>query len=105
MATSLPVIFFAYQSHEIVLPIYSSMAKPRSKNFIKSTAASLTLLFLIYTIGGTYGYLTFGNKVIADIIMMYDARDPVVTSGKRYILYKLAKRVEFVLKTRKVVKS
>lgn len=81
VAASLPVIFFAYQSHEIVLPIYSGMAKPRSKNFIKSTVASLTLLFVIYTLGGTYGYLTFGSRVIADVIQMYDARDPVVTSG------------------------
>ena len=43
--------------------------------------ASLTLLFAIYTLGGTYGYLTFGSRVIADIIQMYDARDPVVVAG------------------------
>lgn len=57
------------------------MEKPRSKNFIKSTAVSLGLLFIIYNVGGTYGYLTFGSKVIADIIQMYDAKDPVVTAG------------------------
>ncbi|KAJ6221221.1 hypothetical protein RDWZM_007033 [Blomia tropicalis] len=89
VAASLPVIFFAYQSHEIVLPIYSSMEKPRSKNFIKSSMASLTLLFAIYTLGGTYGYLTFGSRVIADIIQMYDARDPVVVAGIIALIIKM----------------
>lgn len=32
-------------------------------------------------LGGTYGYLTFGDNVRADIIQMYDARDPVVATG------------------------
>lgn len=78
---SLPVICFAYQTHEIVLPVYSSLAKPRATNFIKSTIFSLILLLVIYNLGGSYGYITFGDKVKADIIQMYDAKDPVVASG------------------------
>ncbi|OTF79178.1 amino acid transporter-like protein [Euroglyphus maynei] len=76
---ALPIICFAYQTHEIVLPVYASLAKPRSTNFIKSTIFSLILLLVIYNLGGSYGYITFGDKVKADIIQMYDARDPVVS--------------------------
>lgn len=66
------------------MPVYSSLAKPRSTNFIKSTIFSLVLLLVIYNLGGSYGYITFGDKVKADIIQMYDARDPVVTTGMSY---------------------
>ncbi|KAH9424502.1 hypothetical protein DERP_004687 [Dermatophagoides pteronyssinus] len=86
---SLPVICFAYQTHEIVLPVYSSLAKPRSTNFIKSTIFSLVLLLVIYNLGGSYGYITFGDKVKADIIQMYDARDPVVTTGIVALIIKM----------------
>lgn len=78
----MPVICFAYQSHEIVLPIYAVLAKPKTKNFLKATVGSLLTLFFIYTLGGTYGYLTFGSRVSADIIQMYDARDPIVVAGE-----------------------
>lgn len=78
---SLPIICFAYQTHEIVLPVFASLAKPRTSNFIKATIFSLILLFIVYTLGGSFGYLTFGDKVRADIIQMYDAKDPIVTTG------------------------
>ncbi|KAH9529710.1 hypothetical protein DERF_003579 [Dermatophagoides farinae] len=86
---SLPVICFAYQTHEIVLPVYSSLAKPRATNFIKSTIFSLILLLVIYNLGGSYGYITFGDKVKADIIQMYDAKDPVVASGIIALIIKM----------------
>ncbi|KAI7697846.1 Putative sodium-coupled neutral amino acid transporter 7 [Sarcoptes scabiei] len=86
---SLPVICFAYQTHEIVLPVYSCLSRPRAKNFIKSTFFSLVILIIIYMLGGTYGYLTFGDNVRADIIQMYDARDPVVATGIIALIIKM----------------
>ena len=58
-----------------------------STNFIKSTIFSLVLLLVIYNLCGSYGYITFGDKVKADIIQMYDARDPVVTTGMSYYCF------------------
>ena len=82
MIASLPIICFAYQTHEIVVPFYATMNKPRSRNFAKVTMASMIILFILYMLAGTYGYLTFGSRVVADIIQMYDARDPLVALGK-----------------------
>lgn len=65
------------------------MEKPRSKNFLKATILTLTLLFLIYSLAGSYGYLTFGSKVAADIIQAYDANDPVVVAGIGALVVKM----------------
>lgn len=82
MIASLPVVCFAYQTHEIVVPFYATMNKPRSRNFAKVIMVSMIILFILYMLAGTYGYLTFGGRVVADIIQMYDARDPVVALGE-----------------------
>jgi sodium-coupled neutral amino acid transporter 7/8 len=57
------------------------MAERSLKTFSKSTALALTLLFLLYCISGTFGYLTFGSNVAADLMQMFDAKDPIVAAG------------------------
>lgn len=86
---AMPIVFFAYQSHEIVLPIYACMAAPKSSNFLKSTLFSLGLLFVIYSLGGSFGYLTFGSNVSADILLHYDAKDPIVMIGFGALIVKM----------------
>jgi sodium-coupled neutral amino acid transporter 7/8 len=79
----IPVICFAYQCHEIVVPVYACMdEKDRNmKSFGKTTALTLGLLFALYCTAGTFGYLTFGSSVSPDIMQGYDANDPLVVIG------------------------
>ena len=50
-------------------------------NFTKAAALALGILFLLYCTAGTCGYLTFGTKVLPDIMQSYDASDPIVMVG------------------------
>lgn len=79
----IPVICFAYQCHEIVVPVYACMdEKDRNmKSFGKTTALTLFILFALYCTAGTFGYMTFGSSVSPDIMQGYDAKDPLVVIG------------------------
>lgn len=86
---ALPVICFAYQTHEIVVPVYACMADRKIFSFVKATVLALSLLFVLYCISGTYGYLTFGGSVAPDIMQMYNAEDPIVTAGIIALIIKM----------------
>lgn len=87
----IPVICFAYQCHEVVVPVYSCMEEKQRnmKNFAKATALTLGLLFVLYCTAGTFGYLTFGSNVTADIMVQYDASDPFVMIGILALIIKM----------------
>ncbi|RWS09581.1 putative sodium-coupled neutral amino acid transporter 7-like protein [Dinothrombium tinctorium] len=85
----IPVFTFAYQCHEIVIPVYSCMADRTIKSFCKSTALALSLLFALYCMAGTTGYLTFGVKIAPDIMQSYDSNDPVVLVGVVALIVKM----------------
>lgn len=77
----IPVISFAYQTHEIVVPVYACMRQRNLRNFGKSTFLAMAILFVIYCIAGSFGYKTFGSHVAPDIMEQYDATDPIVLIG------------------------
>lgn len=85
----IPVFCFAYQSHEIVIPVYACMQERNVKNFGKAAILALFILAVVYCGAGTYGYLTFGTKVSADIMQLYDANDPVVFVGIIALIIKM----------------
>lgn len=76
-----PVLCFAYQTHEVIVPVYACMKKRYIGLFMKASIFGLVILFLLYNIVGAYGYLTFGADVGPDIMSLYDAKDPVVVIG------------------------
>lgn len=77
----IPILCFAYQTHEIIVPVYACMKQRNLYEFLKTTVVSLAILFLVYNVVGTFGYLTFGINVAPDIMSSYDAQDPVVVIG------------------------
>lgn len=76
-----PVLCFAYQTHEVIIPVYSCMKDRFISHFMKASVFGLIILFFLYNLVGAYGYLTFGASVGADIMSLYDAKDPVVVIG------------------------
>lgn len=76
-----PILCFAYQTHEIIVPVYACMKGRCLKQFIKATFLGLVILFMLYNLVGIYGYMTFGSRVDPDIMSLYNAKDPVVIVG------------------------
>lgn len=76
-----PVLCFAYQTHEVIVPVYACMKQRHLGHFMKASIFGLVILFFLYNLVGAYGYLTFGKNVGADIMSLYDAKDPVVVVG------------------------
>jgi len=77
----IPVLCFAYQTHEVIVPVYACMKQRFMSHFMKASISGLIILFLLYNLVGAYGYLTFGANVGPDIMSLYDAKDPVVVVG------------------------
>ena len=76
-----PVIAFAYQTHEVLLPIYANMRERNISSLVKTTCCCMLMLFCIYSTMGTYGYLAFGSGVKPDIMQMFDGQRPEVLIG------------------------
>lgn len=76
-----PVLCFAYQTHEVIVPVYACMKQRFIGSFMKASIFGLVILFFLYNLVGAYGYLTFGENVGPDIMTLYDAQDPIVVVG------------------------
>ncbi len=86
---ALPIAFFAYQTHEVVIPVHVSMSDQSLGAFSKATAVALTILLVLYSLSGTFGYLTFGSKVAPDIMLNYEATDVLVVAGVCALIVKM----------------
>lgn len=60
------------------------------RNFSKAVILALSILFVIYCITGSAGYLTFGVNIKSDIMILYDASDPIVMIGVVSLIVKMA---------------
>ncbi|KAH7982006.1 hypothetical protein HPB52_002596 [Rhipicephalus sanguineus] len=89
LVITLPVICFAYQAHEVVVPIYANMRDRRLANLAKATILTTIFLFVIYTLMGTFGYMAYGSHVKPDIMQMFDASNPWVLFGIGALIVKM----------------
>ncbi|GBM50023.1 Putative sodium-coupled neutral amino acid transporter 7 [Araneus ventricosus] len=85
----IPVFSFAYQTHEIVVPVYACMKNRNLRDFTKATFLAMGILFFIYCVAGSFGYMTFGSLIAPDIMEQYDATDPVVLVGIGALVIKM----------------
>lgn len=74
----MPVICFGYQCHVSVIPIYSCMKHKTTKQFSIAAFSAIGVCVATYTGAATFGYLTFGSLVKADILTNYSASKPTV---------------------------
>ena len=112
---SIPTIFFAYQCHVSAVPIYASMkdrspsawmtgfsqdSRPKSDIVILVVGVGLLLCCVVYTLTGTFGYMTFGDEVSSDILKSYPANDPLVIAARVLMAVAMVTRyVVDILKT------
>lgn len=69
--------------------MYSCMRDRNLCNFVRSSILSMSFLFILYSVIGCFGYLTFGSAVSHNIMKMYDASDPFVTVGVGALIIKM----------------
>lgn len=84
-----PVLCLAYQCQEVVVPVYACMKHRTLGNFSKSCCLTMFFLFMIYSVIGCFGYLTFGSIVSPNVMKMYNAEDPVVMIGIGALILKM----------------
>lgn len=89
VVVTLPVICFAYQAHEVVIPIYSNLRDRRLANLAKTTTVCMLFLFVVYELIGSLGYVTYGPLVKPDIMQMFDASEPWVLFGIAALIVKM----------------
>ncbi|XP_076370677.1 sodium-coupled neutral amino acid transporter 7-like isoform X1 [Tachypleus tridentatus] len=76
-----PTICFGYQCHVSCVPVYSCLADRRVTTFLKTVLVAIGLCLFTYSVAASFGYLTFGSNVASDILVSYNAKDPVVLIG------------------------
>ncbi|KFM80688.1 putative sodium-coupled neutral amino acid transporter 7, partial [Stegodyphus mimosarum] len=89
MFAMMPVLGLGYQCQEVVVPVYSCMRERNLCNFVKSSLLAMCFLFVVYSITGCFGYLTFGSVVAHNVMKMYDASDPFVMVGVGALIVKM----------------
>ena len=64
------------------VPVYASMREKSQNAWMMVVTVSLFLCCIVYTLTGTFGYLTFGLDVNPDILVSYGANDPLVIAAR-----------------------
>lgn len=85
----IPVILFGYQCNEVIVPIYASLKSRNFQNFAKAAILAYSVLIILYCTVGSFGYMTFGSNVSPNIIMMFDASDPLILIGICALIFKM----------------
>jgi len=85
----IPVMLFGYQCNEVIVPIYASLRERRLGNFLKAAITSYSILLLLYCTVGTLGLMTYGGGVAQNVMLMFNASDPLVFLGIIAIIFKM----------------
>lgn len=86
----IPVILFGYQCNEVIVPIYASLKERNLTNFLKAAVTAYSILVLLYCTVGTFGYLSYGSSVAPNVMLMFNASDPLVLLGIIALIFKMA---------------
>lgn len=86
----IPVILFGYQCNEVIVPIYASLKDRNLTNFLKAAVTAYSILVLLYCTVGTFGYLSYGSSVAPNVMLMFNASDPLVLLGIIALIFKMA---------------
>ncbi|WYZ39592.1 hypothetical protein EsH8_III_001506 [Colletotrichum jinshuiense] len=71
--STLPVVVFAYTCHQNMFAILNEIKDNSPSSVIGVVGTSIGSAATIYTVVAITGYLTFGNAVVGNIVMMYSA--------------------------------
>ncbi|XP_066526894.1 sodium-coupled neutral amino acid transporter 3a isoform X1 [Hoplias malabaricus] len=78
-AYTIPILAFAFVCHPEVLPIYTELRNPNKKKMQHVSNISIAVMYVMYFLAALFGYLTFYDKVEAELLHTYSKIDPYDT--------------------------
>ncbi|CCK68661.1 amino acid transporter KNAG_0B02190 [Huiozyma naganishii CBS 8797] len=69
--TTLPIFVFAYTCHHNMFSVINEQVDQKFNVITKIAKYSMSLAFLLYIVIGYSGYLTFGDKIVGNIVTLY----------------------------------
>ncbi|KAL4655978.1 sodium-coupled neutral amino acid transporter 3 isoform X1 [Arapaima gigas] len=75
-AYTIPILAFAFVCHPEVLPIYTELHKPSKRRMQHVANISIAVMYIMYFLAALFGYLTFYDKVEAELLHTYSRIDP-----------------------------
>ncbi|KAF9969788.1 hypothetical protein BGZ73_007692 [Actinomortierella ambigua] len=79
--TTLPIFVFAFTCHQNIFSVYNELSDNGQSMLNRIISSSIGSAAVIYHIVAILGYMTFGNSVGSNIILMYNA-GMLVTIGR-----------------------
>uniref|UniRef100_A0A8C2BVK0 Solute carrier family 38 member 3a n=1 Tax=Cyprinus carpio TaxID=7962 RepID=A0A8C2BVK0_CYPCA len=78
-AYTVPILAFAFVCHPEVLPIYTELRNPTKTKMQHVSNISIGVMYIMYLLAALFGYLTFVDKVEAELLHTYSRIDPYDT--------------------------
>ncbi|XP_016327893.1 sodium-coupled neutral amino acid transporter 3-like [Sinocyclocheilus anshuiensis] len=78
-AYAVPILAFAFVCHPEVLPIYTELRNPTKTKMQHVSNISIGVMYIMYLLAALFGYLTFIDKVEAELLHTYSRIDPYDT--------------------------
>uniref|UniRef100_A0A8B9HX38 Solute carrier family 38 member 3a n=1 Tax=Astyanax mexicanus TaxID=7994 RepID=A0A8B9HX38_ASTMX len=78
-AYTIPILAFAFVCHPEVLPIYTELRNPTKKKMQHVSNISIAVMYIMYFLAALFGYLTFYDRVEAELLHTYSKIDPYDT--------------------------
>ncbi|KAG7478000.1 hypothetical protein MATL_G00075750 [Megalops atlanticus] len=78
-AYTIPILAFAFVCHPEVLPIYTELRNPTKRRMQHVANISIAVMYTMYFLAALFGYLTFYDKVEAELLHTYSRIDPYDT--------------------------
>ncbi|KAL4655221.1 hypothetical protein GN956_G5825 [Arapaima gigas] len=78
-AYTIPILAFAFVCHPEVLPIYTELRNPTQRRMQHVSNISILVMYTMYFLAALFGYLTFYDKVEAELLHTYSRIDPYDT--------------------------
>lgn len=89
--TTLPVFVFAYTCHHNAFTVINEQSDGKFESTRRVATGAIAAAFLLYLLIGGPGYLTFGNKIVGNIVRLYpSALSATIGRGALVILVTLA---------------
>ena len=68
LIVAFPIMFYSFTAHTVIFPIYHNLKSPSLANIKSVTASALSIVFTVYIVVGSAGYLMFRHLVRGDVL-------------------------------------
>ena len=72
----------SFQCHVPSVAVYAELKRPSVPRFGIVTVIAMAICNVVYTLTGSFGFLTFGTTVESDVLLSYDSNDVLVNIAR-----------------------